>query len=36
MPNRALELTRNGCALQAPISFWALRAQPLLAAQLKR
>jgi len=34
--NQPLELTRNGCALRAPISFWALRAQPLLAAQLYR
>jgi hypothetical protein len=34
--NPTLEPTRNGCALQAPISFWAFRAQPLLAAQLQR
>ena len=35
-PNPALEPTRNGWSLQAPISFWAFRAHPLLAAQLQR
>ena len=35
-PNLAFEPTRNGWALQAPISFWAFRAHPLLAAQLQR
>ncbi|MDC8770533.1 hypothetical protein [Roseateles albus] len=35
-PNPAFEPTRNGWSLQAPISFWAFRAQPLLAAQLRR
>jgi hypothetical protein len=34
--NPAFEPTRNGWALQAPISFWAFRAHPLLAAQLQR
>src|SRR5574343_729948 len=34
--NLALELTRNGWSLQALTSFWAFRAQPLLAAQLQR
>jgi hypothetical protein len=34
--NRAFEPTRNGWSLQAPISFWAFRAQPPLAAQLQR
>lgn len=34
--NPSLEPTRNGWSLQALISFWALRAQPLLAAQLQR
>jgi hypothetical protein len=36
MPNRAFEPTRNGWSLQAPISFWAFRAHPSLAAQLQR
>jgi hypothetical protein len=36
MANPASEPTRNGWALQAPISFWAFRAQPPLAAQLQR
>ena len=31
----AFEPTRNGRSLQTPISFWAFRAQPLLAAQLQ-
>jgi hypothetical protein len=35
-PNPAFEPTRNGWSLQAPISFLAFRAQPLLAAQLQR
>ena len=35
-PNLAFEPTRNGWSLQAPISFWAFRAQPPLAAQLRR
>ena len=35
-PNHSLEPTRNGWSLQAPISFWAFSAQPLLAAQLQR
>lgn len=35
-PDLALEPTRNGWPLQAPISFLALRAQPPLAAQLQR
>lgn len=35
-PNLSLEPTRNGWSLQAPISFWAFRAHPLLAAQLQR
>ena len=35
-PNPAFEPTRNGWSLQAPISFWAFRAQPPLAAQLER
>jgi hypothetical protein len=34
--NRSFEPTRNGWSLQAPISFWAFRAQPPLAAQLRR
>jgi len=34
--NLAFEPTRNGWSLQAPISFWAFRAQPSLAAQLRR
>lgn len=34
--NPAFKPTRNGWSLQAPISFWAFRAQPLLAAQLRR
>lgn len=36
LPNPSLEPTRNGWPLQALISFWALRAQPPLAAQLQR
>jgi len=36
LANPAFEPTRNGWSLQAPISFWAFRAQPLLAAQLER
>jgi len=35
-PNPAFEPTRNGWSLQAPISFWAFRAQSSLAAQLQR
>ena len=34
-PNPAFEPTRNGWALQAPISFWAFRAHPPLAVQLQ-
>ena len=34
-PNRALEPTRNGSSLQAPISLWAFRFQLPLAAQLR-
>ncbi len=34
--NRAFEPNRNGWSLQATISFWALRSQPLLSAHLKR
>lgn len=34
--NSAFEPTRNGWSLQALISFWAIRAQSLLAAQLRR
>lgn len=33
--NPALDLSRNGWALQAFISFWAFRAQPPVAAQLE-
>jgi len=36
LPNSLLEPTRNGWPHQAPISFWAFRAHPLLAAQLQR
>jgi len=36
MPNPSFEPTRKGWSLQAPISFWAFRAQPSLAAQLRR
>jgi len=32
--NNSLERTRSSGALQAPISFWAFRSPPLLAAQL--
>jgi len=35
-PNLAVEPTRNGWSLQAPISFWAFRTQPPLSAQLRR
>ena len=35
-PNPSIERTRTGMALQALISFWALRALPPRAAQLKR
>jgi hypothetical protein len=34
--NQSFEPTRNGWSLQASISFWAFRAQPPLAAQLRR
>ncbi len=36
LPNRAFEPTRNDWSLQAITSFWAFRAQPPLAAQLRR
>lgn len=36
MSKPAFEPTRNGWSLQAFISFWAFRAQPPLAAQLRR
>ncbi len=35
-PNRSLEPIRNGRFVQAPISFWAFRAQPPFMAQLRR
>jgi len=35
-PNNSFEPSRIGWPLQAAISFWAFRDQPLLAAQLKR
>ena len=35
-PNLSIERTRTGMALQALISFWALRALPARAAQVKR
>ena len=35
-PNPSIERTRTGRALQAPISFWALRAPPARAAHVKR
>jgi len=35
-PNPSLKPTRNGWSLQALISFFAFRSQPLLAAQLAR
>ena len=36
MPNPSIERTRTGMALQAFISFWALRALPARAAHVKR
>ena len=35
-PNPSIERTRTGMALQALISFWALRALPARAAHVKR
>ena len=35
-PNPSIERTRTGMALQALISFWALRAMPARAAHVKR
>ena len=35
-PNPSIERTRTGRALQALISFWALRALPAQAAHVKR
>ena len=35
-PNPSIERTRTGIALQALISFWALRALPARAAHVKR
>ena len=36
MPNPSIERTRTGMALQALISFWALRALSARAAHVKR
>ena len=36
LPNPSIERTRTGMALQALISFWALRALPARAAHVKR
>ena len=36
MPNPSIERARAGMALQALISFWALRALPARAANVKR